>query len=369
MNLANPLATVVWNNSLFDWGVAAVSGTAAMLGVAIAKRWIVVRLRRISERTKTAIDDLVVTVLARTMRISYGAVGAWVGSRMVHLSDAEQRWVQVGVVLVLLLQLGTWLQAGVHQAADAWRASRGDDPGAQMVASATAFISKLVIATLLIVGTLSTLGFEISALVAGLGVGGVAAALAVQNILGDVFASLSIYFGRPFDLGDFIVVGSEMGSVEQIGLRTTTLRSLGGEEIVFANGDLTKSRIHNYKRMKERRVLFTIGVEYSTPLAELEHIPQYVRALVEARPGLRFDRAHFKEYGDFALNYEIVYYVLSGDYNQYMDHQHAINVGLYREFQARGIQFAFRTRTLLLHPQAPWPSVVGSLNPAVGGAP
>lgn len=349
------LNTSLWGNSLRDWAIAAAIAIGAMIGLGLVKRWSLVRLRRLSERTASTADDLAVSVLARTKRIFYVAVGVWLGLRHLVLSDTLQHWTRVGLVLVLLWQVGAWLQIGIRQAADSWRSTRGDDAGARTVASATVFVSQLVVWSLMLVAALSTLGFEISALVAGLGVGGVAAALAVQNILGDVFSSLSIYFGRPFDLGDFIVVGAEMGNVEHIGLRTTRLRSLGGEEIVFANGDLTKSRIRNYKRMRERRVLFGIGVEYATPLAELERIPQYIRTIVEAREGLRFDRTHFKEYGDYSLNFEIVYYVLSPDYNTYMDHQHAINVEIFRAFQARGIQFALPTRTLLLHPQAPWP--------------
>lgn len=355
MQFTTLLNASFWGNSLRDWAIAATIAIGAMLGLGLIKRWSLVRLRHLAERTESTADDLVVSVLARTKRIFYVAVGVWLGLRQLELSETWQQWTRVGLVLVLLLQAGTWLQTGIRQAADSWRSTRGDDAGARTVASATVFVSQLVVWSMMLVGALSTLGFEISALIAGLGVGGVAAALAVQNLLGDVFASLSIYFGRPFDLGDFIVAGAEMGTVEHIGLRTTRLRSLGGEEIVFANGDLTKSRIRNYKRMNERRVLFGFGVEYATPLAELERIPQYVRTIVEAREGLRFDRAHFKEYGDYSLNFEIVYYVLSPDYNTYMDHQHAINVGIFREFQARGIQFAFPTRTLLLHPQAPWP--------------
>lgn len=216
-----------------------------------------------------------------------------------------------------------------------------------MAASAWTFLASLAIWVVLALSGLSVLGFQISALLAGLGVGGVAAALAVQNILGDVFASLSIYFDRPFHIGDFIIVGEDMGTVERVGLRTTRLRALGGEEIVFANGDLTKSRLHNYKRMAERRVVFGFGVEYGTEFEQLKQIPTLVKAIVEARDGARLDRAHFKEYGAFSLNFEVVYYVRSADFNLYMDHQQAINLELFREFGERGIQFAFPTQKLL----------------------
>ena len=197
---------------------------------------------------------------------------------------------------------------------------------------------------------LDNLGFNITALVASLGIGGIAVALAVQNILGDIFASLSIALDKPFVIGDFIIVEDVLGTVEYIGLKTTRLRSLSGEQIVFSNVDLLKSRIRNYKRMFERRVVFTIGVVYQTAHATLERIPALVRSIVEQQPKTRFDRAHFKEYGDSALVFEVVYFVLDSDYNIYMDIQQAINLAIFRRFQVKGIEFAYPTRTLHVYP-------------------
>ena len=188
--------------------------------------------------------------------------------------------------------------------------------------------------------------------------GGVAAALAIQNVLGDLIASLSIYFDRPFDIGDFIIVGDDKGSVEHVGWRATRVRSLGGEQIVFANGELIKQRIHNYGRMQERRIDFRIGIEYGTPAELVKRVPELLRAAVEAQENVRFDRAHFKEYGDFALIFEVVYYVLSPDYTEYMDRQQGINFALLDEFEELGISFAFPTRTLHIrsHTEAPRPA-------------
>jgi len=195
---------------------------------------------------------------------------------------------------------------------------------------------------------LDNFGVNITTLVTGLGIGGIAVALALQSVLGDLFASLSIVLDKPFVIGDFINVDEYMGTVEHIGLKTTRVRSLSGEQLVFSNSDLLKSRIRNYKHMQERRVAFTIGVTYQTPLDRVAAIPSIIRKIIEAQGGVRFDRSHFKTYGDSALVFETVYYVLSSDYNAYMDIQQAINLRVYEEFAAEGIEFAYPTRTLYM---------------------
>ena len=181
-----------------------------------------------------------------------------------------------------------------------------------------------------------------------MGIGGIAVALALQNILGDLFASLSIVIDKPFVIGDFIVVDQLMGTVEHVGLKTTRLRSLGGEQLIFSNNDLLKSRISNYKRMMERRIVFGFGVTYQTPPEKLPLINEIVREIIGKQEQARFDRVHFKEYGESSLNFEAVYFVLSQDYNLYMDIQQAINLEMFRCFQKEGIEFAYPTRTLFI---------------------
>ena len=195
---------------------------------------------------------------------------------------------------------------------------------------------------------LANLGFNISAIVAGLGIGGIAIALAAQTLLGDFFAYFVILFDRPFELGDFLIFGDILGSVEQIGVKTTTLRSLGGEQIILSNADLTNSRLRNYKRMQERRVVFSIDVVYDTPAEMVERVPGMLREAVEAQDNARFDRSHFASYADWSLRFEVVYYVLSPDYNLYMDIQQQINLAIFRRFESEGVSFAFPTRTIEL---------------------
>jgi small-conductance mechanosensitive channel len=200
---------------------------------------------------------------------------------------------------------------------------------------------------------LDNLGIEVTALIAGLGIGGIAVALATQNILGDLFASLLIVLDKPFVLGDFIVVGDFVGHVEKIGLKTTRLRSLSGEQLVVSNNDLLQSRLRNFKRMIERRVLFTVGVTYDTPLEKLAAVPGMIREIIESQPDVRFDRSHFKEFGSYSLNFETVYFVLSPEFGRYMDRQQAINLAIYDRFAQNEIKFAYPTQTLFLEQPTP----------------
>lgn len=196
---------------------------------------------------------------------------------------------------------------------------------------------------------LDNLGFKISAVIAGLGIGGVAVAFAAQAMLSDFFSYFIIFFDRPFKIGDFIIVDDKMGIVENIGVKTTRISSLGGEQIVFPNSNLTNSRIHNYKRMGKRRVLFKIGVIYQTPLQKLKEIPVIVKKIIENINDTIFDRAHFQAYGDFSLIFEIVYYVIGPDYNKYMDIQQEINFRIYEEFESREIEIAYPTQTIFMN--------------------
>ena len=216
--------------------------------------------------------------------------------------------------------------------------------------SSVAFLLRILLWLILLLVALDNFGVNVTTLIAGLGVGGIAMALAVQNILGDLFASFSIVLDKPFVIGDFIIVGDYLGTVEYVGLKTTRIRSLSGEQLIFSNTDLLGSRIRNFKRMYERRVVFTIGVLYQTPVEKLETIPILIREIVESQKQVRFDRAHFKEYGTYSLNFEVVYWIKNPDYNVYMDIQQAINIALFRRFEKEGVEFAYPTQTLYFPP-------------------
>jgi small-conductance mechanosensitive channel len=286
-----------------------------------------------------------------------------VGQGAVELEPGAHSVLRALAAVVIGYQFGRWAQTAVVQGVSIWASTREGGQSATLAAGLR-FLGRLVIWSVVVLAILSNLGIELSAIIAGLGVGGVAAALAVQSTLGDLIAGVSMYFDRPFDIGDFIIVDDFMGTVQKIGARTTRVSSLGGprartrasdpprsagrgrEEIVFPNGDLAKARIRNYARMKERRVVFGFGIEYNLPAEKIRRARDIAAEVIQAREGVRFDRAHFKAYGAYSLDYEVVYYVLSPDYNTYMDHQHAINSALYTKFEEAGVPFAFPTRTI-----------------------
>jgi small-conductance mechanosensitive channel len=224
---------------------------------------------------------------------------------------------------------------------------KGDEKVRQM--RGMTVLINVVIWAVGLVFLMDNLGFNISAVVAGLGIGGIAIALAAQTILGDLFSYFVIFFDRPFEVGDFIVVQDKVGTVEYTGIKTTRIRALSGEQLVFSNTDLTNSRIHNFKKMERRRVVFKLGVIYQTTAAQLEEIPKIVRKIIEDQQDTTFDRGHFASYGDFSLNFEFVYYVLGADYVKYMDTQQTINLSVYRTFEEKGIEFAYPTQTLFLN--------------------
>jgi len=205
----------------------------------------------------------------------------------------------------------------------------------------------LVFSCLFLLG-LDQLGFNVNTLIAGLGVGGIAVALSVQNILGDLFASLTIIFDRPFEVGDFLTIDDYKGTVEIVGLKTTRLKSLTGEQIIISNSDLLKGKIRNFQKLKERRILFNFGVEYGTPVEKLKKIPSIVEQIVKNQKLTRFDRTHFSSLGDFSLNFEVVYFVLDSDYKIYMDIHQNINLQLIEELSKLEVEFAFPTQTLIM---------------------
>ncbi len=306
------------------------------------------RVKKLADRTHTQFDDVISEVLQRNGFFLYLALALYLSSWFLRLPDGAHVLVHRVVGVSILLQAAIWLQAGIQASLNWWRDRNDSKASGATMAAGLGFLSRLAIWSSVLIFVMSMMGVRIDALVAGLGVGGVAAALAVQNILGDLFASLSMYFDRPFDLGDFIVIDDFLGNVEKIGLRSTRLRSLWGEQLIFANSDIIKSRIRNYKRMFERRLHFHVGVTYGTPLAKLREIPGAIRNIIETTGTTRFDRCHMKSFGDSALVFEVAYYVLSPDYAVYLDCQQAINFDIIKYFDEQGIDFAFPTQTVHL---------------------
>ena len=337
------------DNPLRDW--LTVFAVALTINVAIgAIKWVILnRLSRLARNTQSRVDDSLVFIARATRQWLVLGVTLSVATRLLNLPERVVDVFTITATVALFLQIGMWLNAGIGFWLERYKSrTLATDAGAATSLAALGFVSRIVLWSALMLVTLDNLGVDVTALVAGLGVGGIAVALAVQNILGDLFASLSIVIDKPFVLGDFVVVDTLSGTVEHVGLKTTRIRSLSGEQIIFSNSDLLKTRIRNYKRMYERRIPFTFGVLYQTTPAQLEAIPTMVREVIEATPKTRFDRAHFFKFGDSSLDFEVIYWVTSPDYTDYMDAQQTINLGLVRRFAAAGIDFAYPTRTLFI---------------------
>jgi small-conductance mechanosensitive channel len=294
------------------------------------------------------VDDVLVDLVGATRLSFLVGLAMLAAGQVMPLSEKADHVVRRLVLLVTLLQAGVWGARGLRELVDRRFTYEGEgaDPSRATAAQMIGFLSRAVLWIVLVLMALDNFGVNVTTLIAGLGVGGVAVALAAQNILGDLFASVSILIDKPFVVGDVIAVDTFTGAVEQIGIKTTRLRSLGGEQIVFANSDLIKSRLRNYKRMMERRVAFNVGIVYQTPPDLVAQVPGMLRAMVETQAKTRFDRAHLATLGDSALSFEIVYVVLDPDYRLAMDIQQAINLAILRQFAEKRIAFAFPTRTL-----------------------
>lgn len=341
----------VLGNPVEAWILAGTIAGGVLVVFLLLKALLISVVGRLAARTATRFDDVVVEVLRATRWWSLTALALFIGASAITLPTRGVMALHAATAVVVLLQAGLWGErwiAGVLA-----RAKREAESGATGRATSfqvIAYIGRVALWSVVALLALDNLGFDVTALVAGLGVGGIAVALAAQNFLGDLIASVAIALDQPFVVGDFIVVGEFSGTVERVGLKTTRVRSLSGEQLVFPNNDLLGSRVRNFKRMTERRIVFGFGVVYGTPVERLEEIPGLVRGIIERQERARPDRIHFKQFGASSLDFEAVYYVEAPEFGVYMDVQQAINLELCRELGARGVQFAFPTRTLHLEP-------------------
>ncbi len=330
-----------FSDSIKDWLIAlgiTVAWFAAMLAIRHVIRAYDARLRK-----KPDVDfmELLTSTLSRTSVLFMLVLAAEAGLTTLTPSGVIARISRSVVMIALIWQVGLWSSAATasflerrrRQSLDTDRATAGS-------LSIIGVIARMAIWTIVVLLILENAGVDVSALVAGLGIGGVAVALAMQNILGDLFASLSITFDHPFVLGDLLLVEGYAGRVEHIGLKSTRLRSVNGEQIILSNADLLRSRLRNYGRLSERRVEFALSVAYGTHPETLERIPRIIGEIVAAQADVRFDRCHFAKHGPWSLDFETVYHVLSPDYARHMDIQQAIQLQVHRAFARAAIEFA-----------------------------
>ena len=341
------LSTIFYGNDIKTWLIALGVTVGTLIVLRLVEQVLIVRIHRLTRKTSTIVDDILVGSLRKTKFLFLLIVSIYVGGLWLELPPAVRKVDWRVLIIALLLQAGIWFSTGLQLWLEHYRKVE-EDGANRTTMNALSFLGRVALWATILLLILDNLGIDVTALVAGLGIGGIAIALAVQNILSDLFASLSIVLDKPFVNGDFVIVGDLMGSVEHIGIKTTRVRSISGEQLVFSNTDLLNSRIRNFGRMQQRRVVFKIGVVYQTPPEKLELIPTIIREAIEVEEDTRFDRSHFASYGDFSLDFETVYYIGSPDYNLYMDRQQAINLAIFRRFADEGIEFAYPTQTLFV---------------------
>jgi small-conductance mechanosensitive channel len=330
--------------TLMDWMVALVIFLLVLMVLTVVRRVLLTRLSKSERIARSDTASVFLDLLKYTQSYLLFAIAFYIASLFITLSDGLGNIVHLAVIALVLLQAGVWgsrlIAIFISRSISRREGTDLDNTAAINLLGLLARVVLWIIILLLILNNIKN--FDISALVASLGISGIAVAFALQRILGDLFASFSIALDKPFVVGDFIVVGDKQGTVENIGLKSTRVRSLTGEQIIFSNSDLLASRIQNFKRMKERRVDLVLKLSVKTPYEKLAEIPKMLQAIIEDQPSVRFDRAHFSEIGDNFLKYEVVYYLLSPDYDLYMDAQQNVNLAVIRVFEREQVPFAFQ---------------------------
>lgn len=349
---ADLLQMTFLGNTVKQWLIALGCGVFAYFALIVGKDVVAKNLKKLSDRTTTKLDDLIVGFVFSIHPLVILSISVYLISLMLDLPKGWTSFLSHIPVVLLILQTGFWgnklLAFGLNAYAKS-KTNEEDRLATETMVGPLRFMGLIIIWSLILLLVLDNIGFDVTTMITGLGIGGVAVALAVQNILGDLLAALSIVIDKPFVVGDFIIVGDYLGHVENIGLKTTRVRSLSGEQLIFSNSDLLGSRIRNYKRMFKRRVLFKFGVLYQTKPEQLRKIPVMTRAIIEGLDKTIFDRCHFAKFGDSSLDFEVVYFVDDPDYNLHMDIQEKINLELFEQFDAEGIDFAYPTRTLYIN--------------------
>ncbi|MCF7820006.1 MAG: mechanosensitive ion channel family protein [Candidatus Pacebacteria bacterium] len=346
MNFFNTLSwqTEIFYNTMADYAWALGLFIALLIIFKIIKNRLWHRLEKLSKKSVNTFDDKIVDVVKSIKGVFILVLSLWLSSQLLELGSLIPKIVNTLFIFLAFYQGSVILQILVGY----WINKQASaDSQKQHLFPLLKTVINLLMWSFGLLLALSNLGVDVTSLIAGLGIGGIAVALAAQNILGDVFASLAIYFDKPFEVGDFIIIDPQtMGTVEQVGFKSTRIKSLQGEQIIMNNSDLTSKKIHNYKKMEKRRIVVNFGVVYGTSLEKLKNIPHIIRELTNVLDKVDLDRVHFKSFGDSALIFELVYYVDSADYNEYMDLNQSLNLGIKEKFEAEEIEMAYPTQTV-----------------------
>lgn len=344
--------TILLGNSVKDWAIAFGIIVAAFAAAKILHKVIVKRIQKIAQSTDSTLDDFIVELFRKSVMPFIYIVAFYVGLQYLKMPGRAEKIFHIAVTVVSVFFIIRIITSIIGYSFERFKSSGNKDHSQVKQAKGILLIVKIIIWIIGIVFMMDNLGYDITAIIAGLGVGGIAIALAAQAVLADLFSYLVIFFDKPFEIGDFIVLGDKSGVVEYVGIKTTRLKTLSGEQLIVSNTDLTSSRVQNFKRMEKRRIVFPLGVTYETSAEKLKKIPVIVKALFEGNEDIEFDRAHFSGFGDFSLNFEIVYYVLTSDYVIYMNNHQALCMDIFEAFEREEIEFAYPTQKIYYSPAA-----------------
>ncbi|MGV3631813.1 MAG: mechanosensitive ion channel family protein [Bacteroidota bacterium] len=344
------LSQVYGGNTLYSWFFAIGIILVSFVAIKIFRLFITKKLLVWTARTKTTWDNFLVEVVRKQLIPLMYLSSIYSAVSTLSLPGKAHKVIHIVYLAIFTFYILRLISGAFRKLIFSFIQKQENTESKETQANGLIIVLNVITWTLGIIFLLDNLGYNVTTLVAGLGIGGIAIALAAQAVLGDLFSYFVIFFDRPFEIGDFVIVGDKSGTIEHIGIKTTRLRTLGGDQLVCSNTDLTNSRLHNFKRMEKRRSVFSLGVTYQTPAAQLAEIPGIVKGIIEQVPGLEFDRGHFAAFGDFSLNFEFVYYVDDPEYNVYMDKQHEIYLRIFEAFESSKIEFAYPTQTIYTVP-------------------
>jgi small-conductance mechanosensitive channel len=345
----NFLNNIIWGNTVKDWLIVIAIIASAVVTLRLLQSFIINRITKLTAKTKTTIDDFIVATVQKSVMPLLYVLAFYSGLQYLELPSKAASIAHAAVMVVITFFAIRIITGFVGYMFRQALQKREANQQREKQSKGILIILQVIVWSTGFLFLIDNLGYDITTLVAGLGIGGIAVALAAQTILGDLFSYLVIFFDKPFEIGDFIIIDDKMGTIEYIGIKTTRIRTLGGEQLICSNTDLTNSRVHNYKRMEKRRVVFSFGVVYQTTASKIKNIPSIIKEIIQRDPENTFDRAHFASYGDFSLNFEVVYYVMSPDYNIYMDRQQEINLSIFEAFEKENIEFAYPTQTIVFN--------------------
>jgi len=347
-DLISLLNVRIFNNTIFDYVLMVLAFFIVLIVLRVVRRVIIGRLKKLTKKSKTNIDDYIMQAIYDIGWPAYVLLSLLISFRFISVPDVADLVLFLVTTIVVTFYATKALSHFISLVSTRLLKSK-DEREEEVDTTVIDVLRKIVVVLiwiLVFLFILSGFGVNITSAIVGLGAGGIIIGFALQNVMSDLFASFSIFFDKPFKKGDFIIIGNDMGTVEKIGIQTTRIKTLQGQELIVSNRELTSTRVNNYKRMQKRRVAFNFGVTYNTPSKELEKINGIVKEIIDKTKHAELNRVHFKSFGDFSLNFEVVYYVDTNDYNLYMDVQQAINFELKKRLEKLGIEFAFPTQTI-----------------------